>query len=105
MTSTNSISGGDVVAPIPANDRGGVLPRLLNAKEAARYLGYETTSVLANIPVKPLVMTATGQGVSKRWDRHAIDRWLDDVGGLTSSVSATAGSAADDAFEKWAAAQ
>ncbi len=56
-----------------------IQPRLLTAEEAAAYLGYKTTEILARIPVKS---APVAQGGAPRWDRVAIDRWLDIRAGL-----------------------
>ncbi|WP_145998292.1 hypothetical protein [Caulobacter flavus] len=94
------------VAPRPANDAGRVLPRLLNAKEAAQYLGFETRDVLKSIPVKPIELSVTGSGSSKRWDRRAIDQWLNEKSGLLSRPALESGhDVAQAEFDAWLAAQ
>lgn len=60
-------------------------PRMLNAREAARYLGFKTTSVLTKIPIKPKSLHFVGASTRKLFDRHELDRWLDLLAGLTSA--------------------
>jgi hypothetical protein len=83
--------------------RGLVPSRLMNAAEAARYLGYDSVEVLKNIPVPPIRLTSVGVGRGPRYDRHAIDSWLDELSGLKHPTASTA-SDNDDAqrqFEAW----
>ena len=54
-----------------------VPPRLLTDAEAAAYLAIPTTS-LRRLNVGRVVLDGR-----VRWDRLAIDSWLDQVGGLT----------------------
>lgn len=81
-----------------------VLPRLLTAEQAAAYLGYATTGLLANIPIRPVQMAATGPGSLPKYDRRALDAWLDKLSGL-SVASGGAGEAddAEAAYERWKA--
>jgi len=82
----------------------GFAPRLLTAEQAAAYLGYETTGLLANIPVKPVQMVEKGPGCQPKWDRAALDAWLDRLSGL-SVAAAPEGSGETDtaeaAFAAW----
>ena len=59
-----------------------IAPKLLTAEQAAAYLGYVTTGVLANIPVKPIVMAESGPGSQPKYDRVALDAFLDRLSGL-----------------------
>lgn len=79
-----------------------IAPRLLTAEQAAAYLGYATTGLLANIPVKPIQMAETGPGSQPKYDRRALDAWLDRLSGL-SSPDRGAGEGGDDAEASYAA--
>lgn len=57
-------------------------PRLLNATEAAAYLGYASTEVLRHLPIKPVKLTASGVGSGPRWDLRALDALLDGRSGI-----------------------
>lgn len=61
-----------------------VIPRLLSASDAARYLGYKSVDALKRIPVHPLTIIDGGVRGAPRWDKKAIDLWLDSL----SSISA-----------------
>lgn len=63
--------------------RPAIAPRMLTAEQAAAYLGYETTGLLANIPVKPIQMVEVGAGSQPKYDRFALDAWLDSRSGLS----------------------
>lgn len=52
-------------------------PRLLDAEEAAAYLGRVSTKTLAHVPVAPVRL-----GDRCLYDRRAIDAWLDRLSGL-----------------------
>ena len=87
-----------------------IAPRLLTAEQAAAYLGYATTALLANIPVQPIQMTMTGPGSQPKYDRRALDAWLDRLSGLSvppTAAQAGAGPADDpDAqFASWQASR
>lgn len=60
-------------------------PRMLNAREAARYLGFKTTAVLKGIPIKPKPLRFVGAPARKLFDRHELDQWLDLLAGLASA--------------------
>lgn len=79
------------------------LPRLLTVAQAAMYLGYKSSAVLANIPVKPLRLADVGVGTGHRYDRKALDLWLDGLSGLAvQGVQETASNdEADEAFREW----
>lgn len=57
-------------------------PRLLNATEAAAYLGYASTDVLRHLPIQPIRLTASGAGSASRWDLRALDALLDERSGI-----------------------
>lgn len=88
-----------------------ITPRLLTATQAAAYLGYETTTLLAKIPVKPIRMVADGPGSQPKYDRVALDAWLDRLSGISVPPAAPAkggaGDAQDDdpeiAYDAWKA--
>lgn len=60
-------------------------PRMLNARDAARYLGFKTTSLLKRIPIKPKPLGFDGAPTRKLFDRHELDHWLDLLAGLTTT--------------------
>jgi len=57
-------------------------PRLLNAGDTAKYLGFKSRDVLKNFPIKPIRICPEGVGSKEMWDRNAIDRHLDAISGL-----------------------
>ena len=75
--------------------------RLLNAKQAAEYLGV-TPYLLNTIPVKPIPF---GDGVrpSKRWDRKGLDAWLDEVSGLKPQAPVDAVPDLEEEMAEWGA--
>ena len=77
-------------------------PRLLDAEQAATYLGLKSRQALARVPVRPLRI-----GALVRWDRCALDAWLDEVAGLGASsavrASARTDGDPDDALKEWLA--
>jgi hypothetical protein len=60
------------------------LPRLLTETQAAEYLGVPKASLkrlaVGRVPIDGRI----------RWDRHALDHWLDDMGGLSAPSTANA---------------
>jgi hypothetical protein len=82
-------------------------PRRLTAQQAAAYLGYKTTDLLAEIPVKPRALVPTGPGSAPMYDRVELDAWLDRLAGL--SVPAAGGEQggrdgdAEAAYSAWRA--
>ncbi|WP_337189142.1 hypothetical protein [Phenylobacterium sp.] len=91
-------------------------PRLLTAEQAASYLGYATTGVLANIPVRPRRMALSGPGSQPKYDRAELDAWLDGLAGLSVPAASNDGAGqgagrgpsggaddADAAFAAWKA--
>ena len=55
-------------------------PRLLPINLAARYLGISRNHFLAHVKVP-----AVRLGRAVRWDRAALDRWVDSLGGQVSA--------------------
>lgn len=82
-----------------------IQPRLLTPDEAAAYLGYTSTAVLASIPVTPLRISRDGVRSSPRYDVHALDAWLDSLSGLmpVAEPATAEEAAADMEFEQWRA--
>lgn len=70
----------------------GPAPRLLTGPQAAAYLGFKSVELLQNIPVGPIRLSPVGVGRAPRWDRRALDHWLDGL----SSIKRCAPSADDD---------
>lgn len=62
-------------------------PRLLTAIEAAKYLGFKSSQILRRIPVEPILISDDGLTNTRRYDRKALDAWLDQRSGLTASAS------------------
>ncbi len=88
-----------------ARVRPALTPRMLTAEQAAAYLGYATTGVLANIPVKPRRLAESGPGSQPKYDRVELDAWLDRLAGLSVAPTTEAG-ANDDAealYDTWKA--
>lgn len=83
-----------------AHPRPIIRPRLLNAGEAAAYLGYRSTDVLRDIPVKPISLRDTGNG-SPRWCRRALDQWLDSLTGAHTAQNDNAEDDPDSALLAW----
>lgn len=76
--------------------------RLLTASEAATYLGYSSTQVLRAIPVAPLRLARSGLGAGPRYDKVALDRWLDTLSGVASPPDLSSiGNEGDAAIEEW----
>ena len=75
--------------------------RLLNAKQAAEYLGV-TPYLLSRISVKPIPF---GDGVrpTKRWDRKGLDAWLDEVSGLKEQAPVDAVPDLEEEMAEWGA--
>lgn len=59
-----------------------VTPRLLTATQTATYLGYRSTAILRSLPLRPLRLSTADVGCAPRWDRTALDRWLDELSDL-----------------------
>jgi hypothetical protein len=81
-----------------------ISPRLLTTEQAARYLGYATTGLLANIPVKPIKMADVGPGCQPKYDRRGLDCWLDGLSGLSVPAEQLGdGNEAESAYRRWKA--
>lgn len=69
------------VAGSQHGDRNHVLePRLLNAKQAAAYLGYTSPDILRKLPVQPVRLS--GPDGQPRWDKWSLDQYLDKLSGM-----------------------
>lgn len=73
-----------------------IAPRLLTAEQAAAYLGYATTGVLANIPVQPIRVAEKGPGSQPKYDVRALDAFLDRLSGLSVPLAEQPTPAAED---------
>lgn len=80
-------------APAPA--------RLLTASQAASYLGFKSTELLKNIPVGPVHLSVVGVGRAPRWDRLALDGWLDTLSGLSGPIAGPTEDDVDAELEAW----
>lgn len=82
-----------------------IQPRLLTPDEAAAYLGYTSTAVLASIPVEPLRLSKDGVRASPRYDLHALDAWLDNLSGImpVADPATAEEAAADEELNAWRA--
>ena len=78
-------------------------PRLLNATQASLYLGFRSPELLKNIPVQPIRIAGVGVGRAPRWDRLALDRWLDSLSGLVAPTGDEREETLDEEFEAWSA--
>jgi len=56
-------------------------PRLLTRGQAAAYCQLHPDKFESACPVKPIRLHDSASQQSRRWDRHAIDAWLDRLGG------------------------
>lgn len=65
----------------------GPTPRLLTGPQAAEYLGFKSVEVLRSIPVEPIKLSTVGVGRAPRWDRFALDRYLDGLSSEAGVVS------------------
>ena len=76
--------------------------RLLTAKQAVSYLGYKSCAVLRNLPFPPLRIAEVGIGKGPRYDRKALDDWLDRKSGLERpSAESSPMANAQSAFDEW----
>lgn len=79
--------------------------RLLNANQASQYLGFRSIELLKNIPVKPVQLSVVGVGRAPRWDRLALDRWLDTLSGLNGPSPEVSEEGVDAEFDAWKASR
>lgn len=61
--------------------RTAIAPRVLNRVETAEYIGYSASWFGARLPVLYAKGFPKPLPILERWDRHAVDRWLDRLGG------------------------
>lgn len=76
-------------------------PRMMRAQLLREYLDLPKDAPLSCIPVQPLNI-----GRSPRWDRKAVDAWLDAASGLSPTIPAHAAPIVDKddpnaAFQGW----
>ena len=79
--------------------------RLLNANQASHYLGFRSSELLKSIPVKPVQLSVVGVGRAPRWDRLALDRWLDTLSGLNGPLPEDSEEGVDAEFDAWKASR
>ncbi|WP_395944404.1 hypothetical protein [Brevundimonas sp.] len=77
-----------------------IQPRMFTAQQAATYVGYKSTDILRRIPVTPVSLASNGDA-APRWDRVALDQWLDGLGGIGVASSQATDLEAD--FAAWEA--
>nr|WP_319513834.1 hypothetical protein [uncultured Cohaesibacter sp.] len=58
-------------------------PRLISTKDAARYCGVSTEYLRSNYPGRHIQI-----GRYLKWDRKVLDRWIDEMSGLSNSHEA-----------------
>lgn len=76
-----------------ANDNGPLAPRLLSKAEAAAYCGFKLTAFSDHVRAGKLPPSLPGL---KKWDRKALDQFLDEASGLAKP------DAANDNVDPWA---
>ncbi len=69
--------------------------RLLTLDDAAAYLAIPKAAV-KRIPVHPVNV-----GGRLRWDRNALDAWLDEEAGLRAPPPPSTGTTPDDILDQW----
>ena len=69
--------------------------RLLTLDEAAAYLAIPKAAV-KRVPVAPVNV-----GGRMRWDRIALDAWLDREAGLAAPLPPSTGTSPDDVLDQW----
>lgn len=75
-----------------AGPRPALQPRLLTAEEAAQYLGNITVRNLKRLRLGVVLL-----GSITRYDRRALDAYLDQLSGLGAKMASSAGPAPDQA--------
>jgi hypothetical protein len=75
----------------------------MTVEQTAHYLGYTSPAALKNLPIKPIRLIEVGAGCSPKYDRRAIDLWLDGLSGLAEAPTPSANSPMDDAETELAA--
>ena len=73
-------------------------PRLMDRAEAAAYCGYSPGQFSRLVTSGRLPPALRGL---RRWDRAAIDAWLDQASGIDRSLAKTPKQVSDDAFDAW----
>ncbi len=58
-------------------------PRLISTKDAARYCGVTVDYLRTNYPGRQIQI-----GRYLKWDRKVLDRWIDEMSGLSNSRGA-----------------
>ena len=71
------------------------MSRLMTEDEAAAYLA------IPKAALRRLTVGRVNVGGRWRWDRNAIDAWLDQVAGLGAPTAPATGSTPDDILEEW----
>jgi len=71
------------------------MSRLMTLDAAAAYLCIPKAAV-KRLPVHPVNV-----GGRLRWDRNALDAWLNEEAGLQPPPQSSTGSTPDDALEEW----
>lgn len=56
-------------------------PRLLTKKQAAAYLGYASAEVMDHLAIAPIRLREVGSGSAPRYDRLALDNYIDSLSG------------------------
>ena len=64
-----------------------IVPRLLTAAQTATYLGYRSTAILRSLPIHPIRLSSGETGAAPRWDKVAVDAWLDTMSDLTRMLT------------------
>lgn len=59
-----------------------IVPRLLTAAQTATYLAYRSTAILRTLPIHPIRLSSGETGGAPRWDKVAVDAWLDTMSDL-----------------------
>tara|TARA_R110000787_G_scaffold99052_9_gene203544 strand:+ start:385 stop:684 length:300 start_codon:yes stop_codon:yes gene_type:complete len=70
-----------------------IVPRLLTAAQTATYLGYRSIAILRALPIYPIRLSSCETGGAPRWDKVAVDAWLD----TKSDLKPTPSNGRDDA--------
>ena len=64
-----------------ARRRPAIAPRVMNRGETAAYIGYSATWFGEHLQELYIKGFPQPLPLLERWDRHAVDRWLDRLGG------------------------
>lgn len=63
--------------------RATIEPRLLTKEQAAAYCGVSPPVFSDKCPVKPVALGESER--LRRWDRNALDEWIDRLGGMVKT--------------------